>query len=109
LALLLAALPFALGCGSAPPPEEPALRRAPTYRPGQSIADSRVCECRECFQAKCCNGDVDATDGTTDGELGMTLGSCSRCVRRVWTVRGDDPCETLAPPECCPSATLTRP
>lgn len=101
---LLATLLTALGCQGGLPVEDPALRRAPTYRPGQSIAESRVCECRECFQPKCCGGDVDAESNATDGELGMTLGACSRCVRRVWTVRGSDACETLAPPECCPGS-----
>jgi hypothetical protein len=103
-AAVLATLVTIWGCQGALP-EEPAVRRAPTYRPGQSIAESRVCECRECFQPKCCGGDVDSAGAETNGELGMTLGACSRCVRRVWTVRGDAPCETLAPPECCPSST----
>jgi hypothetical protein len=101
LAAVLALVAAVSACRSTPPAEEPTFRRAPTYRPGQSIAESRVCECRECFEPKCCSGDVDTESSATDGELGMTLGSCSRCIRRVWTVRGDDPCETLAPPECC--------
>jgi hypothetical protein len=104
IALLLATLLVTLGCGGALPTDGAGIRRAPAYRPGQSIAESRVCECRECFQPKCCGGDVDATDESADGELGMTLGACSRCVRRVWTVRGDAPCESLAPPECCPGS-----
>jgi hypothetical protein len=91
-----------LGCHTLPA-AEPAARRAPTYRPGQSIAESRVCECRECFQPRCCGGESEAETASNE-EFGMTLGSCSRCVRRVWTVRGDVPCDTLAPPECCPGS-----
>jgi hypothetical protein len=105
-AALLAAFLSALGCHGTLPPEEPAVRQAPTYRPGQSLTESRVCECRECFQPKCCGGESDA-DAASAETLGMTLGSCSRCVRRVWTVRGNDACETLAPAECCPGSAST--
>jgi hypothetical protein len=104
LAVVLALGALFTGCHGGLPAHEPELRRAPTYRPGQSIAESRVCECRECFQAKCCSGDVDSAGTAAEGELGITLDVCSRCVRRVWTVRNHAPCETLAPPECCPSS-----
>jgi hypothetical protein len=101
--MLLGTLLFALGCQAALPAPEPEPRRAPPYRPGQSIAESRVCECRECFEPKCCGGNFEDT-AASDGELGMTLGGCGRCVRRVWTVRGNDSCDLLAPAECCPGS-----
>jgi len=51
----------------------------------------------------CCAGEPeDAVDTQAETELGMTLGGCGRCARRVWTVRGDTSCASLAAPECCP-------
>jgi hypothetical protein len=31
----------------------------------------------------------------------MTLSSCGRCVRRVWTARGSASCVETAGAECC--------
>jgi hypothetical protein len=73
------------------------------YRPGQSL-DARLCECRECFKAACCNGEAEsdeASEATSETELGMSLSACGRCVRRTWTVRGSTSCESRAPSECC--------
>ena len=89
--------------------ETPA-RRGPVYKPGQSIAESRLCACRECVDRACCDaakspegdsGERETADAA-EPELGMTLAACGRCTRRVWTVRGSESCESLAGPECCP-------
>jgi hypothetical protein len=74
--------------------------RGSVYEPGQSIAQARMCTCHECIDRACCSGDPEAAN---DGEveLGMTLAACGRCVRRVWTVRGDTSCASLAGPACC--------
>jgi hypothetical protein len=80
---------------------EPQPLPGAVYKPGQSIAEARLCTCDECVDRACCSGDPEtASDG--DVALGMTLAACSRCVRRVWTVRGDATCDSLAGPGCCP-------
>jgi hypothetical protein len=73
------------------------------YRPGQSL-DARLCECRECFKAACCNGEAesdDVSEASSETELGISVSACGRCVRRTWTVRGSTSCESRAPSECC--------
>jgi hypothetical protein len=80
--------------------ETPA-RRGPVYKPGQSIAESRICACRECVDRGCCSGERESAE-EAEAELGMTLAACGRCTRRVWTVRGAESCASLAGPECCP-------
>lgn len=108
-ALVAAWFACVVGPGCAPsassPQAEPPSARA-RYKPGASLA-ARLCECRECFEAKCCDGDPDegseaAADPT---ELGMALSVCGRCVRRTWTVRGNEACSRLAPKECCAGST----
>lgn len=97
-ALLAGAAP---GCQTTTPAREPNGPRKPVYRPGQSIAESRLCECRECLDAACCSGDPE-NENTGNEALGLAIASCSRCLKRVWTVRGADSCELLRPRECCP-------
>src|SRR5688572_19797496 len=88
-----------LACQSTMPLREPPARTPPPYRPGQSIAESRLCECRECFDSACCGGDPDRERATP--AFGLAVASCGRCLKRVWTVRGNESCESLRPPECC--------
>ena len=76
-------------------------RRGRVYEPGQSIAEARICSCDDCIERRCCSGEGDA-EYASEQELGMTLSSCSRCVRRVWTVRGTTSCAETAAAECCP-------
>ena len=95
LVLLAVAASCATATGSAPE-----ARRGPVYEPGQSIAEARICSCHECVDRACCSGEGEAASHV-EPELGMTLAACSRCVRRVWTVRGGASCESLAGPECC--------
>lgn len=76
-------------------------RRGPVYKPGQSIAEARLCSCDDCIERRCCSGDAE-TEYASEHELGMTLSSCSRCVRRVWTVRAMTSCAETAAVECCP-------
>jgi hypothetical protein len=105
LASIVALGAFVVGSGCASsavsPQAEPPSARA-RYKPGQSLA-ARLCECRECFEAKCCDGDPDDEAESADGatELGMALTVCGRCVRRTWTVRGSEACAPRAPSECC--------
>ena len=100
IAALLAGV--APGCQTTTPAREPNDAREPVYRPGQSIADSRLCECRECLEAACCSGDPEDESTTTSEPFGLAIASCSRCLKRVWTVRGADACDRLRPRECCP-------
>lgn len=91
-----------LACGAPLNGREGGARPDPSYRPGASISKARLCACRECARASCCTGDPGIAEDATDGaELGMSVGACSRCARRVWTVRDDRPCETFAPSSCC--------
>jgi hypothetical protein len=113
------------GCASAQT-EANAQRPDPLYKPGQSISDSRLCACTECFKASCCTGDPGVEDQFANGEaangeaangeaangeaangevaLGMSLAVCGRCARRVWTVRGAESCAARAPEACCPGS-----
>jgi hypothetical protein len=105
-----AALGLAAACASGTPTALEAPERCgPVYKPGQSIAESRLCACEDCIDRTCCAGERDGqyyADAETNeaGELvlGMTLPGCGRCVRRVWTVRGAESCASLAGPQCCP-------
>lgn len=98
--LVIVSLPL-VGCAGGELTRADAVRppRA-LYRPGQSL-DARLCECRECFKAACCNGDADGEEASSETELGMSVNACGRCVRRTWTVRGSTSCESRAPSECC--------
>jgi hypothetical protein len=94
---------FAAACAATTPSLQDGTggrERGAVYKPGQSIAEARLCTCRECLERSCCAGDGDAEH--VEPELGMTLAACGRCVRRVWTVRGAASCEASAGPECCP-------
>lgn len=84
-------------------PDSRAAERA-GYRPGQSINTARHCECRECAVLSCCSGDPDDVEPASDKELGVTVASCGRCTRRVWTVSGDQSCDFRAPEGCCPDS-----
>lgn len=104
------ALGFVAACASGTTTawEAPAPR-GPVYKPGQSIAESRICACNDCIDRTCCTGEERGEEYAEmelgpSGEmvLGMTFGGCGRCVRRVWTVRGAAACASHAPEECCP-------
>jgi hypothetical protein len=74
--------------------------RRPLYKPGQSLA-ARLCACRECFDAACCDGEPSASDEVKEGDFGIAVSACGRCVRRTWTVRGQASCASNAPDTCC--------
>ena len=96
-----AALAILSGCGAGELNSAAADRPTrPLYRPGQSL-DARLCECRECFDRACCSGEPEAAEASGEPELGISISVCGRCVRRTWTVRGNDVCASLAPSECC--------
>jgi len=92
------------GCQTASTAREANGPRKRVYRPGQSIAESRLCECRECLEAACCSGDPERDDMASSEPFGLAIATCSRCLKRVWTVRGGDACELLRPRECCPES-----
>ncbi|MGC4090311.1 MAG: hypothetical protein QM756_21020 [Polyangiaceae bacterium] len=79
--------------------------KRPLYKPGQSLA-ARLCACRECFDAACCNGEPSDEPASSETELGIAVNACGRCVRRTWTARGDARCAVNAPERCCPD-TMT--
>jgi hypothetical protein len=95
--LVLSAI--ALACRAGVLERHPIERPAPTYRPGRSIAESRLCECRECFDSACCSGSDESE--VESAALGAVIRSCGRCVRRVWTARAGAACRTTMPRECC--------
>lgn len=88
------------GCTRGREPEGAWERPDPSYRPGQSITESRRCECVECVRASCCSGDPGIEEDTSS-ELGMSIGVCGRCVRRVWPARAGQACAERAPETCC--------
>lgn len=103
-AVLVAGLAMASACAPATPPAHGngTASARPLYKPGASLA-ARLCECRECLEATCCDGDRedDETSPTNPDELGIAVKACGRCIRRTWTARGTDPCSEHAPAECC--------
>ncbi|HET9959343.1 MAG TPA: hypothetical protein VFQ61_32860 [Polyangiaceae bacterium] len=100
------------GAGRVDAPATLGTPRRPIYKPGQSL-EARLCECRECLDVGCCDGEPDSEteEPTADGSapatetgevtLGVSMRVCGRCVRRTWTVRGLAACEPSAPRECC--------
>ncbi len=93
--------PLCIACLSTAPSPPPAGPAPPAYRPGRSITEARLCECRECFSRDHCEGEALDTEQKS-GELGMTLAGPGRCVRRIWTLRGAGSCSDRPPRECCP-------
>src|SRR5262245_39377415 len=82
-AVLVAGLIRAAACAPATPPahgSDSASARA-RYKPGASLA-ARLCECRECFEATCCDGDRenDESAPTDPTQLGVAVKACGRCV-----------------------------
>jgi hypothetical protein len=77
-------------------------------KPGASITDTRLCSCRSCLPASCCEGPDDspsngsACDSYDFSSCGMSVQSCtSRCFRHVWRVKSSESCSARRPDECC--------
>jgi len=112
ISLLLAAL--LAGCGSSlrskPSPLFGTGVFHPPPKPGASISQTRMCECKACEPSKCCEGpDEDAPTPTCNSYDfsdpacgGISISSCtSRCTRQVWRVRTDEACSDKRPLTCC--------
>ena len=100
LTRLLVLLGLVCSCAAATTSAWDNPRRERLYKPGQSITEARICTCDECLDRRCCSGEREDLHASPD-ELGMTLSSCGRCVRRVWTARGTASCAETAAAECC--------
>jgi len=89
-------------CAAAPEDLAPEHPRGRVYKPGQSIAEARLCSCTECADVSCCDGEP--SSNAEEPEFGISLSTCSRCTRRVWTARGEEACSALAGATCCPGS-----
>lgn len=106
----------AMACAGPPPAAEPDWRhqrelRAPP-KPGSSITHTRMCECRSCDPAACCEGteyeeapaacrDDSYDDYDFTQACGLSIKSCSsRCFAHVWRVPQNEPCDPR-PSVCC--------
>jgi hypothetical protein len=95
------ALVASLACAGTHAGEPYQPRAGGPYRPGESIAEARLCTCSVCEERSCCEGD-ESLSAERQPEFGLSLAAPCQCVRRAWTVRGDEPCAALAGPDCCP-------
>jgi len=83
----------------------------PPPKPGASISQTRMCECKACEPSNCCDGPEDdappATCGSGDDfssndACGLAVRSCtSRCTREVWRVNNAETCAAKRPVSCC--------
>jgi hypothetical protein len=103
------------GCGSRPAASERPLFGTgvfhPPPKPGASISQTRMCECKACEPSSCCDGPDDDTPAQACGEdydfsrnkaCGISVRSCtSRCTREVWRVNSAEPCAAKRPESCC--------
>src|SRR6478609_9084866 len=102
-------------CGTRPPSEGPLFGTGvfhPPPKPGASISQTRMCECKACEPSNCCDGpDEDDTPPASCGSsydfsdnewCGTSIHSCtSRCAREVWRVSNSEACEVKRPASCC--------
>ncbi|HYQ41488.1 MAG TPA: hypothetical protein VER11_05965 [Polyangiaceae bacterium] len=102
------------GCGSGGPHAEGPLFGTgvlhPPPKPGASINQTKMCECKACAPSNCCDGPDDdapaATCGSSydfsDPQCGISITSCaSRCAREVWRVKNEEECGNRRPTSCC--------
>ena len=104
------------GCASRPPLDQGPLFGTgvfhPPPKPGTSISQTRMCECKACEPRNCCDGpDEDDTPPASCGSsydfsdnewCGTSIHSCtSRCAREVWRVSNSEACEVKRPASCC--------
>jgi hypothetical protein len=83
----------------------------PPPKPGASISQTRMCECKACEPSNCCDGPEedappatcqDSYDFGSNEACGISVRSCtSRCTRQVWRVNSAEACETRRPASCC--------
>jgi hypothetical protein len=103
------------GCGNTPNIDERPLFGTgvfhPPPKPGTSINQTRMCECKACEPSNCCDGPDDDTPPAScresynfsDNEgCGISIRSCaSRCARQVWRVSNSEACTAKRPASCC--------
>ncbi len=83
----------------------------PPPKPGASISQTRMCECKACEPSNCCDGPEDDTLPTSCGDrydfsvneaCGISVRRCSsRCTREVWRVNSTEACAAKRPGSCC--------
>jgi hypothetical protein len=101
-------------CGSRPRAEGPLFGTGvlhPPPKPGTSISQTRMCECKACEPSSCCEGPDEAPPPVKCGEsydfssneaCGISVRSCaSRCARQVWRVKSTESCSARQPSSCC--------
>ncbi|HEY4107297.1 MAG TPA: hypothetical protein VGM44_25540 [Polyangiaceae bacterium] len=103
-------------CGAPPPQNAPLFGTGvfhPPPKPGDSIRNTRMCDCKVCDPANCCAGPdddapppeckSDSYDFTQNANCGgLAVTSCqSRCTRQIWRVRADEDCAGKRPLSCC--------
>ena len=103
------------GCGSRPRNGEGPLFGTgvfhPPPKPGASISQTRMCECKVCEPSNCCDGPDDDAPPASCGDsydlsneacAGISIRSCaSRCTRQVWRVNSAQSCAARRPDSCC--------
>jgi hypothetical protein len=112
---ILAVLEALSGCGADAPPPRPVpwsgFIQAPP-KPGASITNTKMCECRACDPDSCCHGDQ--TEETTTApadcsksyefseQCGIRVQTCTpRCYSKVWRVSKLESCDATRPLACC--------
>jgi len=82
----------------------------PPPKPGASISQTRMCECKACEPSNCCDGpDEDSPPEVCGSSYDFSQGSCgiqvrscaARCTREVWRVNSAEACDTKRPLSCC--------
>ena len=95
---------------SRPPPWTGFFHPAPL--PGESINDTKQCQCRACDPSSCCGAEATESDGPAPAECnssyifpeqcGITVQTCTpRCYSQVWRVAKLESCDTSRPLVCC--------
>jgi len=109
----LALISISVGCGSRPHVDGPLFGTGelhPPPKPGASISQTRMCECKACASSDCCDGPEEDSAPTTcrdsydfsDPKCGIAIRSCaSRCAREVWRVKNSEECADKRPSSCC--------
>ena len=82
----------------------------PPPKPGASISQTRMCECKACEPSGCCDEPDDEAPPVTcrdsydfsRPECGISIRTCaSRCAREVWRVNNSQACDAKRPVSCC--------
>lgn len=113
--LAIVLTPMAGACS--PPAQEPGPLFGtgvfhPPPKPGASITQTQMCECKTCDPAACCEGPDedevpkncgDSYDFSSNPSCGgLAVKSCSsRCTQQVWRVQNGQSCGSRRPESCC--------